>query len=123
MPHGCDVDITERIEAQVERFAPGFRDTVLERHTTTAPQMKAGNPNDLGGDISNGEPSLRQMLARPVPRWNTYKTPVPGVLPGVGGDPARTGRARDGRGQRRPRRAARGLRRPGRAPAAFAVPG
>ncbi len=79
VPHDCDVDITERIEAQVERFAPGFRDTVLERHTTTAPQMEAGNPNDLGGDISNGEPSLRRMLARPVPRWNTYKTPVPGV--------------------------------------------
>jgi phytoene dehydrogenase-like protein len=41
--------------------------------------MQAWNPAYLGGDISNGEASLRQMLARPVPRWNTYKTPVPGV--------------------------------------------
>jgi phytoene dehydrogenase-like protein len=79
VPNGSDVDMTERIEVQIERFAPGFRDTVLERHTLTAPQMAAGNPNDVGGEISNGEPSLRQMLARPVPRWNTHKTPVPGV--------------------------------------------
>ncbi|MDP5181824.1 NAD(P)/FAD-dependent oxidoreductase [Blastococcus sp. BMG 814] len=80
VPHGSDVDMTDRIEAQIERFAPGFRDVVLERHTLTAPQMAAGNPNDVGGEISNGEPSLRQMLARPVPRWNPYRTPVPGVF-------------------------------------------
>jgi phytoene dehydrogenase-like protein len=79
VPHGSDVDVTERIEAQIERFAPGFRDTVVARHTITAPQMEAGNPNDLGGEISNGMPSLWQMVARPVPRWNTYMTPVPGV--------------------------------------------
>ena len=41
--------------------------------------MEAWNPNHIGGDISNGEASLRQMLARPVPRWNTYRTPVPGT--------------------------------------------
>jgi phytoene dehydrogenase-like protein len=79
VPHGSDADMTEAIEAQVERFAPGFRDTIVERHTMTAPQMEAWNPNDVGGDISNGEASLRQMLARPVPRWNTYKTPAKGV--------------------------------------------
>jgi phytoene dehydrogenase-like protein len=79
VPHGSNVDMTERIEAQIERFAPGFRDTVLARHTFTAPQMEAGNPNDVGGEISNGEASLSQMLARPVPRWNTYRTPVRGV--------------------------------------------
>jgi phytoene dehydrogenase-like protein len=72
--------MTAAIEAQIERFAPGFRDTVLARSTLTAPQMEARNPNDLGGEIANGEPSLRQMLARPVPRWNTYTTPLDGVF-------------------------------------------
>ncbi|CCG03913.1 Phytoene dehydrogenase [Blastococcus saxobsidens DD2] len=76
---GSDVDMRGAIEAQIERFAPGFRDTVLDRHTMNAPQLEAYNPNYIGGEISNGEASLRQMLARPVPRWNTYKTPVPGT--------------------------------------------
>ena len=79
VPHGSDVDMTEAIENQIERFAPGFRDTVVERVTKNAVQMEAWNPNHVGGDISNGEASLRQMLFRPVPRWNTYKTPVPGT--------------------------------------------
>jgi phytoene dehydrogenase-like protein len=79
VPHGSDVDMTRAIEAQIERFAPGFRDTILERVTKNAVQMEEWNPNHVGGDISNGEASLRQMLARPVPRWNTYKTPMRGV--------------------------------------------
>jgi phytoene dehydrogenase-like protein len=79
VPHGSDADMTEAIENQVERFAPGFRDTVVERVTKNAVQMEQWNPNHIGGDISNGEASLRQMLARPVPRWNTYKTPVRGT--------------------------------------------
>jgi phytoene dehydrogenase-like protein len=79
VPHGSDVDMTAAIEAQIERFAPGFRDTVVERATKNAVQMQEWNPNHVGGDISNGEASLRQMLARPVPRWNTYKTPMDGV--------------------------------------------
>ncbi|MDK3258332.1 phytoene desaturase family protein [Blastococcus capsensis] len=79
VPHGSDVDMTEAIENQIERFAPGFRDTVLERCTKTAVQMEQWNPSYLGGDISNGQTTLWQMLARPVPRWNTYKTPVTGV--------------------------------------------
>jgi phytoene dehydrogenase-like protein len=79
VPHGSDADMTEAIENQVERFAPGFRDTVVARATKTAVQMEQWNPSYLGGDISNGQATLRQMLARPVPRWNTYKTPVRGV--------------------------------------------
>ncbi|MET0764428.1 MAG: NAD(P)/FAD-dependent oxidoreductase [Blastococcus sp.] len=79
VPHGSDADMTEAIENQVERFAPGFRDTIVGRATKNAMQMQAWNPNHVGGDISNGEASLRQMLARPVPRWNTYRTPVRGV--------------------------------------------
>jgi phytoene dehydrogenase-like protein len=79
VPHGSDADMTEAIENQIERFAPGFRDTVVERVTKNAVQMEQWNPSYLGGDISNGQATLRQMLARPVPRWNTYKTPVRGV--------------------------------------------
>jgi phytoene dehydrogenase-like protein len=79
VPHGSDADMTEAIENQVERFAPGFKDTIVERATKTAVQMEAWSPSYLGGDISNGQATLRQMLARPVPRWNTYRTPVRGV--------------------------------------------
>jgi phytoene dehydrogenase-like protein len=79
VPHGSDVDMTEPIENQIERFAPGFRDTVVERVTKNAAQMEKWNPSFIGGDISNGQATLRQMLARPVPRWDTYKTPVRGV--------------------------------------------
>jgi phytoene dehydrogenase-like protein len=79
VPHGSDVDMADRIEAQVERFAPGFRDTIVERATKDAVAMERWNPNHIGGDISNGEASFTQMLARPVPRWNTYKTPLRGV--------------------------------------------
>src|SRR3954467_14119181 len=79
VPHGSGADMTEAIENQIERFAPGFRDTVVDRYTKTAIQMEQWNPSYLGGDISNGQATLRQMLARPVPRWNTYKTPVRGT--------------------------------------------
>ena len=79
VPHGADVDMTGPIEDQIERFAPGFKDTVVARATKTAVQMEEWNPSYLGGDISNGQATLRQMLARPVPRWNTYRTPVKGV--------------------------------------------
>ncbi|MGY1720737.1 phytoene desaturase family protein [Blastococcus sp. SYSU DS0552] len=79
VPHGSDVDMTQAIETQIERFAPGFRDTVVDRHTKNAVAMEQWNPTYRGGDISNGQTTLWQMLARPVPRWNTYKTPVRGV--------------------------------------------
>ena len=79
VPHGSGADMTEAIENQIERFAPGFRDTVVDRYAKTAVAMEQWNPSYLGGDISNGQASLWQMLARPVPRWNTYKTPLPGA--------------------------------------------
>jgi hypothetical protein len=118
VPHGSDVDMTAAIEDQIERFAPGFKDTIVERATKNAVQMEAWNPTYLGGDISNGQATLRQMLARPVPRWNTYKTPVQGGLPRLVGDAARAGRARCLRRQRRAGGAARGVRRAARPPAA-----
>jgi phytoene dehydrogenase-like protein len=79
VPSGSAVDMTARIEAQIERFAPGFRDLVLARSTMTAADEEASNPNYVGGDISCGAQSVRQVLARPVARWNPYRTPLRGV--------------------------------------------
>ncbi len=79
VPNGSDVDMTERIESQIERFAPGFKDRILARVTRTAAQTEAYNPNYIGGDINGGAASLRQTMFRPVARWNPYRTPVDGV--------------------------------------------
>src|SRR5207248_7678165 len=78
VPAGSDVDMTDRIEAQIERFAPGFRDLVLARSVRTAVDEEARNPNYVGGDIAAGAQTLRQQLLRPAPRWNPYRTPLPG---------------------------------------------
>jgi len=79
VPNGSDVDMTECMEAQIERFAPGFRDRVLARAVRTAAEAETHNPNLLGGDVSGGAATLRQTLFRPVPRWNPYRTPLEGV--------------------------------------------
>ena len=79
VPHGSAVDVTDRIEAQVERFAPGFRDRVLARHTMTAPAVEAHDANDVGGDIGGGVADLRQLVARPVPGLHPWATPVAGL--------------------------------------------
>jgi phytoene dehydrogenase-like protein len=79
VPAGSARDMSTAIEAQIERFAPGFGDLILARSLRTAAQEEALNPNYVGGDISAGLMTVRQMLARPVPRWNTYRTPLPGV--------------------------------------------
>jgi phytoene dehydrogenase-like protein len=71
--------MTARIEAQIERFAPGFRDLVLARQTRTAVDEEAQNPNYVGGDIACGTQTVRQVLARPAARWNPYRTPLRGV--------------------------------------------
>jgi len=77
VPQGSGVDMAERIEAQIERFAPGFRSRVLARATTAAPELEAYNPNFVGGDINGGLLDLRQALARPVLRPDPYATPDP----------------------------------------------
>jgi phytoene dehydrogenase-like protein len=77
VPSGSTVDMTERIEAQIERFAPGFRDLVLARVTKTAAQAEEANPNYVGGDITGGMATLRQTLFRPTVRWDNYKTSSP----------------------------------------------
>jgi phytoene dehydrogenase-like protein len=79
VPNGSPVDMTDRIEDQIERFAPGFRDRVLARVTRTAVELEDENPNQQGGDISGGASSFRQTIFRPVPRWNTYRTPIEGT--------------------------------------------
>jgi phytoene dehydrogenase-like protein len=76
VPAGSTVDMTARIEDQIERFAPGFRDLVLARTTADTRQVEEHNPNYVGGDISAGAPTLRQTVFRPVPRWNPYRVPL-----------------------------------------------
>ncbi|MBI3279093.1 MAG: NAD(P)/FAD-dependent oxidoreductase [Acidobacteria bacterium] len=75
VPNGSDADMTERIEAQIERFAPGFRDRILARHTIRAAEYERENPNISGGDIGGGANDILQVLARPLPRFNPYSTP------------------------------------------------
>jgi phytoene dehydrogenase-like protein len=79
VPNGSAVDMTERIEAQIERFAPGFRDLILDRSTFTAVATEEHNPSYVGGDINAGAATLRQMVLRPTPRWNPYRTAMKGV--------------------------------------------
>ena len=80
VPNGSDVDMTERIERQIERFAPGFRDLILARHTFQTEQLEAYNENCIGGDIAGGANNLFQVMARPVARLNPYATPNPRIF-------------------------------------------
>lgn len=77
VPNGSTVDMTAAIEAQMERFAPGFRDLVLARKTWSTADVEAYNASYVGGDIGGGANALFQVLARPVVRWNEYTTPNP----------------------------------------------
>ena len=77
VPNGCAEDMTARIEAQIERFAPGFRDTILARHPMTPARYEQYNANLIGGDIGGGANTLRQFLFRPFPRWDPYITSNP----------------------------------------------
>ena len=75
VPNGSSVDMTERIEAQLERFAPGFRNRVLARHTQNARQLEEHDATFVGGDINGGRGDLRQFFARPVPSLDPYRVP------------------------------------------------
>ena len=79
VPNGSSVDMRERMEAQIERFAPGFRDLILAHATVTAVQAEEHNPSYVGGDINAGAASLRQTVFRPTARWNPYRTGLKGV--------------------------------------------
>lgn len=78
VPNGCQADMLERIEGQVERFAPGFRDRILARHVFTPADLERHNPNFAGGDIASGAMDFGQVLLRPTRQ--TYRTPVPGLF-------------------------------------------
>jgi phytoene dehydrogenase-like protein len=77
VPNSSTVDMTERIERQVERFAPGFRNTILARHVFAAAEMERHNANLVGGDITGGAQDLRQLIFRPTPML--YRTPLKGI--------------------------------------------
>ncbi|MGP3930945.1 phytoene desaturase family protein [Nonomuraea sp. KM88] len=80
VPHGSDVDMTDAVESQIERYAPGFRDRVLARHAMGPAALEAANPNLVGGDISGGLASLGQFVRRPVWSPAPWRTPLPGVF-------------------------------------------
>ena len=91
VPNGSMVNMQERMEQQIERFAPGFRDCVIASSVLTPQALERGNANLRGGDISGGAGDLRQILARPVFARDPYATAMDGVYlcssstpPGVG---------------------------------------
>jgi phytoene dehydrogenase-like protein len=79
VPNGSTTDMTDAIERQIERFAPGFRETVLARSVLTPARLETFNPNLIGGDLGGGANTLRQILFRPVPRRIPYETGIPNV--------------------------------------------
>lgn len=79
VPHGSTVDMTGRITAQIERFAPGFRDRIQAQHVMSAQEVEQYNPNYIGGDINGGVQDLRQLFARPALRLVPYSTPARGL--------------------------------------------
>ena len=80
VPHAYMGDATAAIEEQIERFAPGFRDLVLARHTRTPADLHADNPNYVGGDIAGGAHSGMQLVFRPTLALRAYLTPNPSLL-------------------------------------------
>jgi phytoene dehydrogenase-like protein len=79
VPAGSKVDMADRIEAQIERFAPGFRELILDRVSITAQQAEQHNPNYVGGDINSGAATLMQTILRPTPSLHPYRTTLEGV--------------------------------------------
>ncbi|SEG85584.1 Phytoene dehydrogenase-related protein [Nonomuraea solani] len=80
VPNGSRADMTDAIETQIERYAPGFRDRVLARHAMGPAELEAANPNLVGGDIGGGLASLGQFVRRPVWSPAPWRTPLPGVF-------------------------------------------
>jgi len=79
VPNGSGKDMTEAIEKQIERFAPGFRDTILAKKTMSPADFMAYNPNYAGGAITGGAADITQLFTRPVIRVNPYSTPHPDI--------------------------------------------
>ena len=96
VPAGSTADRRDAVIGQIERFAPGFRDTILATSSRSAPEVEQHNPNYPGGDIAAGAPNLWQLFRRPVLSPDPWRTPIPGVYlasasaapgPGVTGMP------------------------------------
>ena len=79
VPNGSQTDRTEAIEKQVERFAPGFRERIIGRHTMNSSQLEAYNPNYIGGDINGGVIDITQLFTRPALRYSPYRTSAKGI--------------------------------------------
>ena len=79
VPQGSDLDATELVTRQVERFAPGFRDLILAHHSVPASSREAINPSEIGGDILGGAFTIPQALRRPVLGTAPWRTPMRGV--------------------------------------------
>jgi phytoene dehydrogenase-like protein len=79
VPNGSTMDMTERIEKQIERFAPGFRDRIIARHTMNTAQLEEHNPNYIGGDINGGIIDIGQLFTRPALRYSPYRTSAKGI--------------------------------------------
>jgi len=79
VPLGSTHDMTEAIESQIERFAPGFRDRIIARTIRTPAQFEQHNPNCVGGDINGGTLDWFQLFTRPTPQLVPFKTPLKGV--------------------------------------------
>jgi phytoene dehydrogenase-like protein len=82
VPNGSTADQTKALEAQIERFAPGFSDIVRTRHTTSTAQLESMNANLIGGDVGGGSYSGRQLLMRPRPQSNPFDTPDDSIFIG-----------------------------------------
>ncbi len=79
VPNGSTVDMSTKIESQIERFAPGFRDVILAKVCHDTQTIEAYDPNYVGGDINGGIQDIRQLFTRPTFRLNPYSTPLKGV--------------------------------------------
>jgi phytoene dehydrogenase-like protein len=79
VPLNSNLDMTDKIEAQIERFAPGFRDLILAKRAFKASELSSHNSNLVEGDISGGTVDVAQLVARPIAAPNPYATPLPGV--------------------------------------------
>ncbi len=79
VPNGSSFDMTGRIEAQIERFAPGFGDRILDKRAAGTADLERWNPNLVGGDINGGYMDIGQLFTRPMPRPNPYSTPARGL--------------------------------------------
>ncbi|MDD5494288.1 MAG: FAD-dependent oxidoreductase, partial [Dehalococcoidia bacterium] len=79
VPNGCNIDMTDRIEPQVERFAPGFHELVMARSISTPLSLQQENPNLVGGDIVGGAQTLKQLFCRPTCKLVPYSVPLDGI--------------------------------------------